>query len=131
MRTHISSGSTFERDLAYARAVVADGWVFVSGTTGYDYQIMHLPDGVEAQCEQAFLNIDAALRQAGSGLADIVRVRYLLADADEFPRCWPILRRFLGEVRPAATMHEARLMEQEMRIEIEVTARLQSPVATL
>lgn len=131
MRKLIASGSTFEHDIAYSRAVVADGWVFVSGTTGYDYAAMRLADGVEAQCEQAFANIDAALRAAGASMADIVQVRYLLADATEFSRCWPILRRWLGAVRPAATMLEARLMEPAMRIEIEVTARLQSPAPTL
>ncbi len=131
MRTCISSGSRFEQDIGYARAVVADGWVFVSGTTGYDYQTMQLPDGVEAQCEQALANIDAALRQAGGGIADLVRVRYLLADATEFQLCWPILRRWLGVVRPAATMLEARLMDPLMRIEIEATARLQTPDRSL
>lgn len=131
MRTYISSGSRFEQDIGYSRAVVVDGWVFVSGTTGYDYQTMQLPDGVEAQCEQALANIDAALREAGGGIADLVRVRYLLADAAEFQRCWPILRRWLGAVRPAATMLEVRLMEPTMRIEIEATARLQTPDRSL
>lgn len=121
-RQLISSGSTFEADIGYSRAVRQDPWVFVSGTTGYDYATMTLADGVEAQAEQCLRNIDAALRQAGATMADVVRVTYLLPDANDFPRCWPVLKRWFGDVRPAATMMSVPLMKPEMRIEIEVTA---------
>ena len=121
-RRLISSGSTFERDIGYSRAVVQDDWIFVSGTTGFDYSTMTLADGVVAQCEQCLKNIAAALREAGAGLEDVVRVHYILPDASEFQRCWPVLRKYFGEVRPAATMICAGLAEPRMRIEIEVTA---------
>ncbi|HEX6862442.1 MAG TPA: RidA family protein, partial [Thermoanaerobaculia bacterium] len=97
-----------------------------SGTTGFDYSTMTIPDGLIEQTEQCFRNIEAALRQAGSSLADVVRVRYILPDAAEFPECWPVLRRVLGEIRPAATMISAGLADPRMRIEIEVTARKRS-----
>jgi len=121
-RTLISSGSSFEREIGYSRAVVQGDWVFVSGTTGFDYATMTIADGVAAQAEQCLQNIEAALRQAGSGLADVVRVTYILPDAGEFPACWPVLRRFFGEIRPAATMIAAGLIDPRVRIEIEVTA---------
>lgn len=122
-RQLISSGSTFEKEIGYSRAVVDGDWIFVSGTTGFDYSTMTLAEGVVAQAEQCFRNIEAALSQAGATLANVVRVHYILPDADEFPPCWPVLRKYLGEVRPAATMICARLMDPRMRIEIEVTAR--------
>jgi enamine deaminase RidA (YjgF/YER057c/UK114 family) len=121
-RTLISSGSTFERDIGYSRAVVQGGWVFVSGTTGFDYQTMTIADGVEAQAEQCLKNIAAALAEAGASVADVVRVHYILPDAAEFPQCWPVLRRYFGEARPAATMIAAGLADPRMKIEIEVTA---------
>jgi reactive intermediate/imine deaminase len=125
-RTLISSGSTYERDIAYSRAVVQGDWVFVSGTTGFDYSSMTLAEGIEAQTEQCLKNLEAALRQAGSSLKDVVRVTYMLADAKEFPLCWPVLRRYFGEIRPAATMIAVNLLDPRMRIEIEVTALRQS-----
>jgi len=121
-RRLISSGSAFEKDIGYSRAVVQGDWIFVSGTTGFDYATMTIPDGVLAQAEQCLKNIDAALRQAGSSLADVVRVHYILPDAGEFEACWPVLRKYFGEVRPAATMVSAGLADPRMRIEIEVTA---------
>jgi enamine deaminase RidA (YjgF/YER057c/UK114 family) len=125
-RQLISSGSTFEEEIGYSRAVVDGDWVFVSGTTGFDYSTMTIPDGLIEQTEQCFKNIEAALRQAGSSLVDVVRVRYILPDAAEFPECWPVLRKVLGEIRPAATMISAGLADPRMRIEIEVTARKRS-----
>ena len=122
MRQRISSGSTFEQQIGYSRAVRADPWVFVSGTTGFDYATMQIADDVQAQAEQCLRNIDAALREAGATLADVVRVRYLLPDAADFPPCWPVLQRWFGEVRPAATMQVCGLADPRMRIEIEVTA---------
>jgi enamine deaminase RidA (YjgF/YER057c/UK114 family) len=125
-RQLISSGSTFERDIGYSRAVVDGEWVFVSGTTGFDYATMTLPDGLIEQTEQCLKNIELALRQAGSSLKDVVRVHYILPEAAEFPECWPVLRRYFGEVRPAAMMIAAGLADPRMRIEIEVTARKQA-----
>lgn len=122
-RRLVSSGSPFEMDVAYSRAVVDGDWVFVAGTTGFDYSTMSISDDVVEQTEQAFRNIDAALRQADSSFADVVRVTYILPDASEFSRCWPILRRYFGEIRPAATMISAGLVDKRLRIEIEVTAR--------
>lgn len=123
MRRLISSGSTFEHEIGYSRAVVDGEWVFVSGTTGFDYATMTIADDVLAQCEQCLLNIERALTEAGCAFADVVRVHYILPDAAEFPRCWPALRRAFGTVRPAATMLAAGLSDPRMKIEIEVTAR--------
>ena len=122
-RRLISSGSTFETDMGYSRAVVDGEWVFVSGTTGFDYRTMTLAEGVVAQAEQCFRNIEAALVEAGSGFADVVRVTYVLPDGADFEACWPVLRRSFGEVRPAAMMISAGLADPRMKIEIEVTAR--------
>jgi enamine deaminase RidA (YjgF/YER057c/UK114 family) len=123
-RTLISSGSTFERDIGYSRAVVDGEWVFVAGTTGFDYATMSIAADVVAQAEQCFRNIEAALRVAGAGLADVVRVTYILPNAAEFQACWPVTRKYLGEARPAATMISAGLADPRIRIEIEVTALL-------
>lgn len=123
MRQLISSGSIFERDMGYSRAVVDGEWVFVSGTTGFDYETMTITDNVVAQAEQCFRNIEKALAEAGSRCADIVRVRYILPRVDDFEPCWPVLRKYLGEIRPAATMMSAGLSDPRMKIEIEVTAR--------
>jgi enamine deaminase RidA (YjgF/YER057c/UK114 family) len=124
-RRLISSGSAFERDIGYSRAVVEGEWVFVSGTTGFDYQSMTIADSLAEQTEQCLRNIQSALEQAGANLSDVVRVRYILPQAEDFPQCWPVLRRYFGEVRPAATMISAGLADPRMKIEIEVTARRQ------
>jgi len=129
-RKLIGSGSKFERDIGYSRAVAQGDWVFVSGTTGFDYSTMTIAEGIEAQAEQCLKNIDAALKQAGSSLADVVRVTYVLPDGDEFEKCWPVLREAFGRARPAATMMQVPLMEPEMRIEIEVTAVIGSAEIT-
>ena len=121
-RTLISSGSTFEADIGYSRAVVQGDWVFVSGTTGFDYAAMTMADDVVAQTEQCLKNIDAALQQAGATMADVVRVTYVLPTAADFPACWPVLRRYFGAIRPAAMMISAGLADPRMKIEIEVTA---------
>ena len=121
-RTLISSGSTFEEQIGYSRAVVQGDWVFVSGTTGFDYASMTIPDDVRAQADQCLRNIQAALEQAGAGLADVVRVTYVLPDAADFPACWPVLKQYFGQVRPAAMMISAGLADPRMKIEIEVTA---------
>ena len=122
-RRLISSGSTFEKEIGYSRAVVDGDWIFVSGTTGFDYASMTIADDVVEQTEQCLRNIDAALTQAGASLRDVVRVTYVVPNADDFPRCWPTLRKYFGEVRPAAMMISAGLADSRMRIEIEVTAR--------
>ena len=116
MRRRIASGSAYEELIGYSRAVVDGDWVFVSGCTGVDPATMTLADGVEAQCA-------AALAEAGARFDDVVRVRYILADAAEFEACWPQLRAAFGVSRPAATMIVAGLIDPKMRIEIEVTAR--------
>ena len=122
-RRLISSGSSFEQQIGYSRAVVDGEWIFVSGTTGFDYSTMTIPDGIVEQTEQCLKNIEAALAQAGGSLRDVVRVTYIVPRADEFERAWPALRRVFGEIRPAATMISAGLADPRMRIEIEVTAR--------
>ncbi len=121
--TRIYSGSSFETDIGYARAVVSGEFVFVSGTTGFDYESMTIAGDVVAQCEQALCNVEWALRQAGAAMRDVVRVRYLLADRADFPPCWPLLREAFGGAAPAATMMVVGLADRRMRIEIEVTAR--------
>ena len=120
----VFSGSTFEREIGYARAVVSGDLVFVSGTTGFDYAAMAIADEVERQCAQALRNIEWALGEAGARMTDVVRVRYIFADRDDFPRCWPQLREAFGGAAPAATMIVAGLSDPRMKLEIEVTARL-------
>lgn len=123
MRKLISSGSTFERDIGYSRAVVDGDWVFVSGTTGFDYQTMTISENVVEQARQCLINIEKALAEAGSSISDVARVRYILPRVEDFEPCWLVLREFFGEVRPAATMIAAGLSDPRMKIEIEVTAR--------
>jgi enamine deaminase RidA (YjgF/YER057c/UK114 family) len=122
-RRLISSGSTFEQEIGYSRAVVDGDWIFVSGTTGFDYGKMTISNDLLEQAEQCFKNIEAALMEAGASFQDVVRVTYILPDASDFPKCWPIFRKYLGEVRPAAMMISAGLSDPRMRIEIQVTAR--------
>jgi enamine deaminase RidA (YjgF/YER057c/UK114 family) len=122
-RKLVSSGSRFEAEIGYSRAVVDGDWVFVSGTTGFDYATMTISDDVVAQCEQAMRNIEAALAQAGASMADVVRVTYILPRREDFEPCWPTLKKYLGDVRPAATMIQAGLADPRILIEIEVTAR--------
>ena len=121
-RTLISSGSSFEAQIGYSRAVVAGDWVFVSGTTGFDYSNMTISDDLIEQTEQCLKNIESALQQAGSSMADVVRVTYVLPDASQFESCWPVLRKYFGDVRPAAMMISAGLADPRRLIEIEVTA---------
>jgi enamine deaminase RidA (YjgF/YER057c/UK114 family) len=124
MKRLISSGSPFEAQIGYSRAVVQDGWVFVAGTTGFDYETMEIAEDVARQAEQTFRNINAALQEAGAGMGDVVRVTYILPDAGDWEDCWPVTRAWLGEARPAATMLSAALQDPRMKIEIEVTAKL-------
>jgi len=122
-RRLISSGSTFEQEIGFSRAVVDGEWIFVSGTTGFDYAAMTISDDIVEQTEQCFRNIQKALADAGATLADVVRVTYIIPDGSQFQQCWPVLRKHLGNIRPAATMISAGLADSRMRIEIEVTAR--------
>lgn len=127
MRRLISSGSPFEREIGYSRAVVDGEWVFVYGTTGFDYAAMTISDDVAQQAEQCLRNIEAALAEASCTMRDVVRVRYILPRVEDFERCWPVLRKYFGELRPAATMMAAGLADPRMKIEIEVTAHRTSP----
>jgi enamine deaminase RidA (YjgF/YER057c/UK114 family) len=121
-RIRISQGSTFEELVGYSRAVVDGRWVFVAGTTGFDYGTMTISDDIVEQVDQTLANIDSALLQAGATADDVVRVKYYLPDPADFEACWPSLRRYFGTARPAATMLVAGLAEPRMKIEIEVTA---------
>ncbi len=121
-RTLISSGSSFEKEVAYSRAVVDGRWVFMSGTTGFNYESMTISERVEEQAEQCFLNMAQALSQAGSSLADVVRVRYILTRREDFEPVWPVIRKYFSGVLPACTMIVAGLADPRMLIEIEVTA---------
>jgi len=122
MKKLISSGSSFEEKIGYSRAVVQGNWVFVSGTTGYNYDTMTISDDVVAQTEQCLQNIVKALETAEAALFDVVRVMYILPVAADFEQCWPVLRKYFGEVKPAATMISAGLADDKMKIEIQVTA---------
>ena len=118
----ISSGSAFEKEIGYSRAVVDGDWIFVSGTTGFDYDTMLISDSISEQTEQCIKNIEYALGQANADIKDIVRIMYIVPQADEFSKCWPVLRKYFGEIRPAATMISAGLADIRMKIEIQVTA---------
>ncbi|MCH2186740.1 RidA family protein [Myxococcota bacterium] len=125
-RCWVDGASEFEEKIGYARAVIDGDFVFVSGTTGYDYATMRIESDVLAQAEQCMRNIDEALQAAGSGFDDVVRVRYIFPERSDFEPCWPIFRRYLGRARPAATMLVAGLLDEAMRLEVEVTARIAS-----
>nr|WP_299383961.1 RidA family protein [Allomuricauda sp.] len=121
-REQIGSGSSFEQQIGYSRAIVDGRWVFVSGTTGFNYRDMTISEDVVKQTRQCMRNIEMALEKANSGIQDVVRVMYILPDANQFESCWPVLREYFGEVRPAATMISAGLSDPRMKIEIQVTA---------
>ena len=121
-RQWITSGSTFEAQIGYSRAVVAGDWVFVSGTTGFDYATMTISDDVVTQAERCLQNIAKALAEAGCTLDDVVRVNYVLPNGADFEPCWPVLRQHFGKAKPAAMVITAGLLDPRMKIEIEVTA---------
>ena len=122
-RTRISSGSKFEEEIGYSRAIADGDWLWVSGTTGFDYAAMTISEDVAEQAEQTCKNIKAALDKAGFTFADVVRASYILPDGNDFAACWPVLRQYLGDVRPASTAIVANLIDPRMKIEIEVTAK--------
>ena len=121
-RKLISSGSIFEEKIGYSRAVCDGRWVFVAGTTGFNYESMKISDDVVVQCRQTLENIGRVLSEAESGFADVVRVNYIFPNSEDFEKCWPVLREFFGSVRPASTMYSAGLADPRMKVEIEVTA---------
>src|SRR5579863_7828513 len=125
MRRLISSGSPYEAAFGYSRAVADGEFVFVAGTTGFDYALMTIAADPAEQARQALRNIEAALAEAGASLADVVRVRYYLPDASDWPRVGPVLGEAFGGIRPAATALICGLIDPRMKIEIEVTARRQ------
>jgi enamine deaminase RidA (YjgF/YER057c/UK114 family) len=122
LRKNITSGSKFEAEIAYSRAVVCGDMAFVSGTTGFDYATMTISESLPEQTAKALENIESALISAGFAFQDIVKVTYILPKPESFQACWPVLRARFGDVRPAATMISARLMDPRMKIEIEVVA---------
>ena len=127
MRKRVSTGSHFEREIGYSRAITTeDGWVYCAGTTGYDYATMTMPDSVEDQCRNALSTIAQALQEAGASIEDVVRVTYILPDPEDWPSCWPITKDVFGEILPASTMFSAKLANPTMKIEVEVTAKIRT-----
>ncbi|MBV9024540.1 MAG: RidA family protein [Streptomycetaceae bacterium] len=124
VRRLIQTGSSYEKEVGFSRAVILDGWVYVSGTGGFEYSTMSISDDVVEQADQCLQNVENALAEAGCTFADVVRVRYLLPDAKDFPKCWPTLRRAFGDVLPAATMFECGVADPRMKFEIEVDAKI-------
>ena len=122
-RQKISSGSRFEAEIGYSRAIVDGDWIWVSGTTGFDYQTMTISEDVAEQADQTFRNIKAAMEKAGFSLEDVVRATYILPNAADFEACWPVFRKYFGETRPASTAFVAQLIDPRMKIEIEVTGK--------
>src|ERR1700749_2207214 len=125
-RSLISSGSKFENEVGYSRAVIDGEWIFVSGTTGFDYETMAISDNLLDQTEQCLKNIQSALRQAGADFGDVVRVNYIVAKGERFSGCCPGMVKYFGASRPAMTMISAGLLDPRMQIEIEVTARMRT-----
>ena len=122
-RRLISSGSKFEEEIGYSRAVVVGDDIWVSGTTGYDYATMTIAPDVAAQCDQTFRNLAAALAQADATLDDVVRVTFIVPNRADWEPCWPVVKKYFGKARPASTLIHAGLQTDAMKIEIEVTAR--------
>jgi enamine deaminase RidA (YjgF/YER057c/UK114 family) len=123
-RGMISFGSRMEEDMSFSRAVIDGDLVFVSGTTGYDYESMTIKPDVAAQAEQAFLNIERALAQANATLDDTTHVTFIIPTRSDWPLCWPVIKKYLGRSKPASTMFHAGLYTDDMKIEIQVTARI-------
>ncbi len=122
-RQRISSGSRFEAEIGYSRAIVDGDWIWVAGTTGFNYDTMTISEDVAEQADQTLKNIQHAMAKAGFSLSDVVRANYILPDGGDFPACWPVLRQYFGDIRPASTMIVAGLADPRMKIEIEVTGK--------
>ena len=122
-RRLISSGSEFEKKIGYSRAVVDGEWVFVSGTTGFDYAAGTISDDAAEQTRQTLKNIEAALKEADGSFADVVRANYIIVNADDWPLIYPVLGETFGDIRPASTAIIAGLVDPRMKVEIEVTAK--------
>jgi enamine deaminase RidA (YjgF/YER057c/UK114 family) len=121
-RRLISTGSNFEKTAGYSRAVVQGDWCFVSGTTGYNYQSMHMPDSIESQTRNCLATIESVLQDAGFTMSEVVRANYYITNQAFADLVFPILGEAFGEIRPAATMIVCGLIKPEMKIEIQVTA---------
>lgn len=121
-RRLISTGSPFEKQAGYSRAVAQGDWCFVAGTTGYDYASMTMPETVAEQARNCFTTIEKALQEAGFSLADVVRANYIITDEADAPAVFEVTGSFFSEIRPAATMIVAKLIKPEMKVEVEVTA---------
>ena len=126
-RRLISTGSPFEKTAGYSRAVVDGDFAFVAGTTGYDYATMTMPSDVMSQSRNCFKTIEAALKEAGFAMADIVRATYYITDVKDADAHLSVCGEILGEIRPAATiLVVTRLLKPEMKVEVEVTAKRRS-----
>lgn len=123
-RKLISTNSIFEKEVAFSRAVVVGNTIYVSGCTGYNYATTTISDDIVEQTEQTFKNIEYALQQAGASLKDVVRVHYIVPNPDEFEKCWVTIRKYFENIRPACTVFCAKLTNENIKIEIEVTAVL-------
>ena len=126
-RRLISTGSPLEKTAGYSRAVVDGDFAFVAGTTGYDYSTMTMPSDVMSQSRNCFKTIEAALKEAGFAMADIVRATYYITDVKDADAHLSVCGEILGEIRPAATiLVVTRLLKPEMKVEVEVTAKRRS-----
>ena len=121
-RQLISSGSPFEKQVGYSRAVVQGDWAFVAGTTGYDPETRIMPDSAAEQAKNAFKVIEKALAEGGFALTDVVRATYYFTDVVYWDEVGPVLGAMFGDIRPAATALVVGLVKPEMKVEIEVTA---------
>lgn len=120
----ISPSDAIEAGVAPPRAIEENGWVFVAGTVGIDFETMALPVDAAAQCDQAFRNIEAALRKVGAAVSQVARVTYVVPDPEDWDVCWPVAHQWLGRAMPSASVVTAHLRDPRVKIEIEVTARL-------
>lgn len=127
-RRLISSGSPFESAFGYSRAVVDGDYVFISGTTGYDYATMTMPEDVADQARNIARTFAAVLAEAGAGLADIVRLQTFVTNPDYCEPALKVQGEIFGAIRPAASIYVvSALLRPEMKIEIEATARIPRP----
>ena len=122
-RRQISSGSRFEAEIGYSRAIVDGDMIWVSGTTGFNYETMTISEDVTEQADQTFRNIKAAMEKAGFSLDDVVSTIYIFPRPEDFEPCWPVFRKYFGETRPASTAIIAALIDPRMKIEIQVTGK--------